>query len=104
MKLCEMIKVMQHYENGGDVEYSDDNFETVLGESREANKEYDGEFCWNWEAFKYRIKEPKQKITIERWLMQNIADKIYSIIESSNVNKYKHYEKIKLLESFEVEL
>ena len=59
MELKEMIKVMQHYEDGGDIEYSNDNFETVLGES---NKEDDDAFlCWDWDEFDYRIKEQKQK-------------------------------------------
>ena len=44
MELKEMIKVMQHYENGGEVELSNDNFETVLGEY---NNEDDGGLCWN---------------------------------------------------------
>ena len=104
MELKEMIKVMQHYENGGDVEYSDDNFETVLGESR-----YDWEFCWNWEAFQYRIKEQKQKVAIEKWLCEYLGceelkgSKRFFIIE-----KVVPFEvvgkKVKLLETYEVEL
>ena len=31
MELCEMIKVMQHFEDGGDVEYSTNNFNTIVG-------------------------------------------------------------------------
>ena len=30
MELKEMIKVMQHYENGGVVEYSTNNFNTIV--------------------------------------------------------------------------
>ena len=104
MKLKEMIKVMQHYDNGGEIEYSDDNFETVLGESRETNKEYDGELCWNWEDFKYRIKEQKQKVTIEKWLMQSTIDKEYRIIETSLVDKVVNFKKVKLIETYEMEL
>ena len=44
MELCEMIKTMKHYNDGGEVEYSDNNFETVLGK---ANKEDDEELSWN---------------------------------------------------------
>ena len=33
MELKEMIKVMTHYLNGGDVEFSDDKFKTVFGEA-----------------------------------------------------------------------
>ena len=99
MELKEMIKVMQHYVNGGEVEFSDDNFETVLGEY---NKEDDGDLCWNWEEFDYRIKEQKQKVTIEKWLVKD-TDGVYRIIETSMADKL-YFEKIKLLETYEVEL
>ena len=101
MELKEMIKVMQHFEDGGYVEFSEDYFKTVLGE---ANKEDDGGLCWDWDTYDYRIKEPKQKVTIEKWLCRdNNGD--YIIVESSN-DKYKlyEYEKVKLIESYEVEL
>ena len=101
MKLKEMIKVMQHYADGNDVEYSDNNFETVLGK---ANKEDDEELSWNWEIFKYRTIEPKQKVTIEKWLMQSRIDKEYRIVETSLVDKVAHFKKVKLIESYEVEV
>ena len=101
MELKEMIKVMQHYEDCGEVEFSDDNFEMVIGK---ANKEDDGELCWNWEEFDYRIKEQKQKVTIEKWLIKDVNSSEHFIIESSDVDKYKHYEKVKLVESYEIEL
>ena len=101
MELKEMIKVMQHYADGGVVEYSDDKFKAVLGE---ANKKDDGDLYWDWDTFKYRIKESKQKVTIEKWLMQSTIDKEYRIIETSNIDRYKLYEKIKLIKSYEIEL
>ena len=100
MEVKEMIKVMQHFEDGGVVEFSDDEFKTLLGE---ANKEDDGELCWNWDEFDYRIKEPKQKVTIERWLCRDKQGN-FVIMEVSNVDKYKPLEKVKLIESYEVEL
>ena len=101
MELKEMIKVMQHFDNGGLVEFSDDNFETVMGE---ANKENDGGLCWDWDTYDYRIKEPKQKITIEKWLMQSTIDKEYRIFETSLVDTVVNFKKVKLIESYEVEL
>ena len=101
MKLNELIKVMQHFENGGDVEFSEDYFKTVLGES---NKEDDGSLCWDWDTFEYRIKEPAQKVTIEKWLMQSTIDKEYRIIETSLVDKVVNFKKVKLIETYEVEL
>ena len=99
--LKEQIEIMTHYLNGGEIEFSDDKFKTLLGE---ANKEDDGELCWNWDEFDYRIKEQKQKVTIEKWLMQDTIDKEYRIIETSLVDSLINFKKIKLIESYEVEL
>ena len=95
--LKEQIEIMTHYLNGGEIEYTgkDDGYTSWRNCPNPT---------WDWFEFDYRIKEPEQKVTIEKWLMQNTIDKIYSIIESSDVDKYKHYEKVKLIESYEVEL
>ena len=100
MELKEIIKVMQHFEDGGDIEFSDDNFKTILGE---ANKENNEDLGWDWEDFEYRIKEPKQKITIEKWLFRDKQGD-FLVIEISNADNYKQYEKVKLIKSYEVEL
>ena len=96
MELCEMIKVMQHYENGGKVEYSEkkgggNHWTTVTSPS------------WDWSYFEYRIKELKQKVTIEKWLCQDRYGD-FLIFETSNVDKHKQLEKVKLIESYEVKL
>ena len=98
MELKEMIKVMQHYENGGEVVYrsKDDTF----GASQ--NKK-DGNLSWNWEFMDYRIKEQKQKVTIEKWLLKDDEDNYY-VVQSSNIDKFNDDEKIKLLDTYEVEL
>ena len=101
MELKEMIEVMQHFENGGDVEYSDNKFKSVLGIS---NKKIDKYLGWDWYTYEYRIKEQKQKVTIEKWLMQSTIDKEYRIIETSLVNKVVNFKKVKLIETYEVEL
>ena len=99
MELKEMIKVMQHYENGGEVEFSKDYFKSTI---REAIKKYDGSLHWNWVSYTYRIKEPKQKVTIEKWLCRN-SNKEYFIREAEP--KHLLYDnKVKLLETYEVEL
>ena len=100
MELSEMIKVMQHYADRGDVEFSRDNFKTILGT---VNKKYDGDLSWNWSDFDYRIKEPNQKITIEKWLCID-ANEDYVIIEAVEINTYHQLEKVKLIKSYEVEL
>ena len=96
MELKEMIKVMQHYENGGEVEYSgkgDDYFSWIKCVNP----------IWDWFDYDYRIKEPKQKVTIEKWLCQ-VSNNDYVIVESSAINKHRAYKKIKLLEIYEVEV
>ena len=101
MEISEMIKVMQHYADGGEIECSEDGFKTILCT---ADKERDGDLGWDWDNFKYRIKEQKQKVTIEKWLMQDTIDKEYRIIETSLVDSLINFKKVKLIESYEVEL
>ena len=100
MELKEMIKVMQHYEDGGEVEYSEDYFQTILGT---ANKKKAGDLFWDWFSLKYRIKEQKQKVTIEKWLCQN-KDGDYTVIETPNIEEFIYHKKVKLFESYEIEL
>ena len=96
MKLSEMIKVMQHYEDGGEVEYStkEDGYTSW---SKCVNP------LWDWFEYDYRIKEPKQKVTIEKWLCQDRKND-YIVVETSSIEKYVLYKKVKLIESYEVEL
>ena len=102
MELKEMIKVMQHYENGGEIEIH----------SKNGNGNYWTKITspsWDWVCHKYRIKEQKQKVTIEKWLCEYVGceelkgSKRFFIIE-----KVVPFEvagkKVKLIESYEVEL
>ena len=103
MELKEMIKVMQHYEDGGDVEYSEDCFKTIKGESNNKNRLG---LSWDWNEFGYRIKEQKQKITIEKWLVEE--NDIKFVVETSDADSWlKSFptaQKLKLIESYEVEI
>ncbi len=106
MELSEMIKVMQHFADGGKVEFSDDKFNTVLGE---ANKEDDVVLCWGWDTFDYRIKEQKQKVTIEKWLCEYVGcEKLKGSKRFFIIEKVVPFEvagkKLKLIETYEVEL
>lgn len=106
MELSEMIKVMQHYADGGEVEFSDDNFETVMGK---ANKKDDGGLCWDWDTYTYGIIQPKQKVTIEKWLLYDKNADVYFECRTSNIDKMlqdtpRITKKVKLLESYEVEV
>lgn len=91
----EMIEVMEHYDNGGEVEFK---------QKREDDTKW-RLACpdWNWDIYTYRIKEPKQKVTIEKWLCQDRYGD-FLIFETSNVDKHMQLKKIKLIESYEVEL
>ena len=95
MELCEMIKVMQHFEDGGEVEINSKNgncWTKITSPS------------WDWVYHEYRIKEEKQKVTIEKWLCRNSKQEEFVIYETSNVDKNRQLEKIKFIESYEVEL
>ena len=94
MELKEMIKVMQHFENGGEVEFkktTEDDKEWLLAHP-----------TWNWASFDYRIKKEK-RVVIEKWLCKDKEGE-YVIIDSSNVDKYKTHTKVKLMEIYEVEI
>ena len=97
MELKEMIKVMDHFKNGGEVEYSvmEDDYSSW---TKCVNP------LWDWFDYNYRIKEPKQKVTIEKWLMQSTIDKEYRIVETSLVDTVVNFKKVKLIESYKIKL
>lgn len=98
MELSEMIKVMQHYGDGGEIEvYKNDRW--TIGVNP----------IWDWDTFDYRIKEPKRKVTIEKWLCEYVGceelkgSKRFFIIEKV-VPFEMTGKKLKLIETYEVEL
>ena len=88
----EQIEIMQHYANGGEVEYYNEG-----GSKRGIMKSTD---AFDWGNYDYLIKKQKNTITIEKWLCKEGNDSYY-IAEVSDISGY---EKVKLLESYEVEL
>ena len=88
----EQIAVMQHFANGGKVEVFDSGYE-----SWEELENTD----FNWGYRDYRIKEKKQTVTIEKWLIK--VDNDYKVIEA-NSGWFNFGEKIKLLDSYEVDI
>lgn len=96
MILKDMIKVMSHYENGGEVEFKfktlDDRNKWILSSNP----------SWNWGDYDYRIKEPKQKVTIEKWLIKNTYNEYY--IREAEPKCLLYENKVKLIESYEIEL
>lgn len=93
-----MIEVMQHYEDGGEIEvYKNDRWTKGVNP------------IWDWDTFDYRIKEQKQKVTIEKWLLYDKYADVYFECRTSNIDKMlqdtpRITKKVKLLESYEVEL
>ena len=97
MELKKMIEIMQHFENGGVIQrcnFGSHNYSDITTEG----------YLFNFCDYKYRIKEPKQEVIIETWLMQSTIDKEYRIFETSLVDTVVNFKKVKLIESYEVEL
>ena len=95
MKLKEMIKVIQHYADGGAIQrcnFGSHNYSDITTEG----------YLFNFCDYKYRIKEEKQKVTIEKWLFRDKQGD-FLVIEISNADNYKQYEKVKLMEIYEVD-
>ena len=93
MELSEMIKVMQHFEDGGEIEINskNGNYWTKITSP-----------SWDWVYHEYRIKPEKEKVTIEKWLCRDYRGNSI-VIETTGIDEY-YYEKVKLIESYEVEL
>ena len=89
----EQIKVMQHFANGGVVEIY-----VVTEGWIDSNKP-----GWDWTCSDYRIKEENKTVIIEKWLCKNKLH-IYYIVESSDIDSFHKNEKVKLLETYKVEL
>lgn len=96
----EMIEVMEWYDTGGEVELkrrveNDTEWRKLLGIP-----------TWNWDDFEYQIKELKQKVTIEKWLIEE--NDIKFVVETSDIDSWlKSFptaQKLKLIESYEVEI
>ena len=93
--LKEQIEIMTHYLNGGEVECvekGNDNWEIATKP------------LWNWDDCEYRIKPEKEKVTIEKWLCSDNQGGLV-VIETTNIEEYRYItKKLKLIESYEVEL
>ena len=111
MELKEMIKVMQHYDNGGEVEYSNckDGCTVECVETDFDDWKITKHPCWNWTDYNYRVKEQKQKVTIEKWLCEYVGcEKLKGSKRFFIIEKVVPFEmagkKVKLIETYEVEL
>ena len=95
--LKEQIEIMTHYLNGGAVQrcnFGSHNYSDITTEG----------YLFNFCDYKYRIKPEKQKIIIEKWLCSDKQGGLV-VIETTNIEEYTYItKKLKLIESYEVEL
>ena len=93
METTDMIKVMQHFANGGEIEYIVKNDEyTSWSKCVEP--------LWDWFDYEYRIKQ--QTITMEKWLMRRSDE--YYICTTNKISNYSLSTPVKLLETYEIEI
>ena len=90
----EQIEVMQHFANGGEIEFFHGAWVPIIDPN------------WNWDGYDYRIAKPKKTVTIEKWLMYNKMYDMYTVLETSKIDVMQNsvIQKVKLLDSYEVEL
>ena len=97
MTLREKIQTMEAFERGEEIEEVYRGYGTWSSVSTPS---------WNFEDRNYRIKpKPKQVVVIEKWLYK--YDKFQFIVETDNIENYIREfsgEKIKLLDTYEVEI
>ena len=103
MTLREKIEVMEAFERGEEIEYipeyTNEWIETQTPE-------------FDWRKCTYRIKpKPKQTVVIEKWLLKMQGTNQYAIEEGSKEemctwgkNKIDAWQKVKLLDTYEVTL
>ena len=96
MTLREKIEVMEAFERGEEIEVTDAWKNRWITSDKPT---------WDWFSFDYRIKPKKQPVTIEKYLCLN--DGVYFTLEGSHdfINNYNsHILKVKLLDTYEVEI
>ena len=93
----EMIAVIQHHKYGGELEFYNDKYWHKV----------DGIPSWDFRTYMYRPyiePKPKQTVTIEKWLYRE--REAYFTIEGNSKHHEGNlpFEKVKLLDTYEVEL
>ena len=100
MTLREKIEVMEAFERGEEIEYR------VLNSTLWVNLSMP---LWNWDTQSYRVKpKPKQTVTIEKWLCKSNFDFSFSqVVQTDSIDNLCYccnYTKVKLLDTYEVEI
>ena len=106
MTLREKIQCMEAFERGEYVEVRTDK-------TKSGTWSVVVDPIWDWNNNDYRIKpKPKQVVSIEKWLIKDCinAKIFYRIVElqqgfiNDMIEVYDYDEKVKLLDTYEVEL
>ena len=96
MTLREKIEVMEAFERGEEIEYEKINKQDwTLMRIEE----------WNFEKYNYRIKpKPKQVVIIEKWLCKSEHIELFTVEADKDYFLTIDCTKVKLLDTYEVEL
>ena len=95
MTLREKIEVMEAFERGEEIELKNCDNDWIVYDSP----------SWDWVNNDYRIKpKPKQTVTIEKWLCEYCGG--YVVVAGNDLNFMRNemFKKVKLLDTYEVEL
>lgn len=102
----EQIEVMQHY-----AKFNDGVEQLYITTSSAISEKWNlkSSFPFDWQNYDYRIKEQKEIISMEKWLCKDDNLETFTIIEATNIDTlllhyYDNISKIKLLETYEVQL
>ena len=103
MTLREKIETMEAFERGEEIELKQSDNDWIVHNSP----------SWDWINNSYRIKpKPKKVVAIEKWLIKDCinAKIFYRIVElqqgfiNDMIEVYDYDEKVKLLDTYEVEI
>ena len=101
MTLREKIEVMEAFERGEEIEikHRDSAMDWTLTKQP----------LWDWSKSTFRIKpKTKQTVTIEKWLIKSNFDFSFSqVVQTDSIDNLCYccnYTKVKLLDTYEVEL
>ena len=96
MTLREKIQCMEAFERGEEIEVAYRGYDIWSSMSTPS---------WNFEDRNYRIKpKPKQVVVIEKWLCEYCGG--YVVVAGNDLNFMRNemFKKVKLLDTYEVEL
>ena len=86
MNTQEMIKVMQHFADGGEVEFSPISGMPEWGPVKEP--------VWNWASAKYRITPRKTTLHLYGWLVKGEAKLLESCVSLTGATRLPQLDRV----------